>query len=64
MFFDLSDPKSRDPFFMIDKDDPKKTKAKINVIDIPITIIKPKSIIGFISLTIKDAKAAIVVRAV
>ena len=49
---------------MIDNDDPKKIKAKINVIDIPITIIKPKSIIGFISLTIKDAKAAIVVRAV
>ena len=39
-------------------------KIKINAIMIPRTIIFPKSITGLISLTDKEAKATIVVRAV
>ena len=44
--------------------EPNKINANTKVIEIPITIINPKSIIGLISLTIKDAKATIVVKAV
>ena len=44
--------------------EPNKINAKIKVMKIPKTIINPKSIIGLISLTTKDAKAATVVRAV
>ena len=42
----------------------KKIKAKRKVIDTPSTIIIPKSMTGFISLTINEAKATKVVNAV
>ena len=41
-----------------------RVKAKINAKKIPATIILPKSITGFISLTPKEANAIIVVKAV
>ena len=41
-----------------------RVKAKRNAKKIPATIIRPKSITGLISLTPKEAKAIIVVKAV
>ena len=57
-------PKFKDSLFIKGMNEPNKINAKIKVMKIPKTIINPKSIIGLISLTTKDAKAATVVRAV